>query len=527
MIILTDDAGYTDPGCYGGEIDTPNLDRLARNGLRFSNFYTNGRCSPTRASIMTGRDSAHAGFAAGTLGGWKCELPNPPYRARLAAELPTIAELLKSAGYRTFMAGKWHLGGSLMKGDPTQQSIWKKTHPGWELTQEEIDADFNALPTQRGFDHFFGMIEGGGNFFLLPGGKHTYLDGNQTAKLRYERTYTIESAEPRKDARPFVHQGKTTKAFFDTDGLTDWVVDSLKGREGDEPFFMYLAYRAPHLPLQAPKELVDKYKSRYADLKQVEEARIRGLIREKLFPADAPVKTRFHDEPPVTGEIGRNSKQHLLAVHAAMMEGIDQNVGRIVHALEESGQLENTLIFFLSDNGAASHAGDLMNKPYHGVKALMWEGGTKTHCIAHWPAKISTGGITDSIGWVGDFLPTLLEAAGAKPSVKFDGRSLMPALAGESMPPPEHLFFNDRGQQSVIWQGRWKLLIEPGWFIHTSRKAGTVLELYDLHKDPAETRNLASQHAEIVRKLSEACAVWQKQCGIIDYAEILKGNPQH
>ncbi len=125
MIILTDDAGYTDPGCYGGEIDTPNIDRLARNGLRFSNFYTNGRCSPTRASIMTGRDSAHAGFAAGTLGGWKCELPMPPYRARLAAELPTIAELLKTAGYRTFMAGKWHLGGSLMKGNPTQHNMRK------------------------------------------------------------------------------------------------------------------------------------------------------------------------------------------------------------------------------------------------------------------------------------------------------------------------------------------------------------------------------------------------------------------
>jgi len=166
IIIMTDDSGYSDLGCYGGEIDTPNLDRMAGNGLRFRNFYNNGRCSPTRASLLTGRDSAHAGFGAGTLGGWNREMKEPAYRARLPYDLPTIAELLQASGYQTMMTGKWHLGGSQMKGSKGWQDWWKKQHPGWELTEAEIEADFNALPPQRGQDGHDGGREGRGR----PGG---------------------------------------------------------------------------------------------------------------------------------------------------------------------------------------------------------------------------------------------------------------------------------------------------------------------------------------------------------------------
>jgi arylsulfatase A-like enzyme len=534
MVILTDDSGYTDLGCYGGEIDTPNLDRLARNGLRFSNFYTNGRCSPTRASLLTGRDSAHAGFAAGTLGGWRRESPLPSYRARLSAEIPTLAELLKGCGYQTMMAGKWHLGGSTMRENPAEQAIWKRLHPGWELTQEEIDADWNAMPSQRGFDRFFGMIEGETDFFFLPEDRHDYLEGNDPAELWFDQTYTIETSEPRKFAKPFKHQGKTAQAFYDTDGLTDRVVEMLREADANRPFFMYVAYRAPHLPLHAPKELVDKYLPRYADAGQVEKNRIEGLIRQGLFPDGAPYSMRFQNEPPGSGE--RHSFQHQLAVHAAMMEDVDRNVGRLMRSLEESGQLDNTLILYLSDNGAAHHVGHLLNKPYNGVKALMWEGGTKTHCIAHWPAKIKPGSITHTTGWVGDFLPTALELAGAeyppewngKPTAApLDGRSIVPALLGKEMPPPEALFFNDRGQQSVIYQGRWKLLIEPGWYPQTSKVSGVAYELYDLQNDPAETKNLASQFPEMVQKLAAECEAWQKRCGMVDYGEILEANPNH
>lgn len=521
MIIMTDDSGYTDLGCYGGEIDTPNIDALARNGMRFRNFYNNGRCSPTRASLLTGRDSAYAGFGAGTLGGWKREVKMPAYRARLSADIPTIAEVLKISGYQTMMVGKWHLGGSLVKENPADQMKWKRMHPGWELTQEELDADFNALPPQRGFDRFFGMVEGETDFFFLPGDEQDYRDGNQPAALSFDKTYTIETAELRKKTKPFVHQGKTAAAFYDTDGVTDRAIEMIRQAQKDAPFFMYVAYRAPHLPLQAPKELVDKYRPRYADLKKVETNRVAGLIREKLLPE---------------GTAYRPGKQKTdaasLAVHAAMIEKVDENVGRIVKTLEEQGRLNNTLIIYLSDNGAAGDIGQLFNRPYEGCKALLWEGGTKTHCIAHWPDRIKAGSITDTFGWVGDFLPTSLALAGGtypaefngKKTAAIEGRSILPALLGEEMPPPEYLFSNDRGQQGVIYQGRWKLLINPGWYAQTSAVPGPVYELYDLQLDPAETKNLTAQNPERVKQLAEACAAWQKRCGIVDFSEILKIN---
>ena len=521
MIILTDDSGYTDIGSYGGEIDTPNIDALARNGMRFRNFYTNGRCSPTRASLLTGRDSAYAGFAAGALGEWRREIQQPAYRSRLSADIPTIAEVLRATGYQTMMVGKWHLGGSLMKNRPGMQPWWKRTHPNWGLTQAEIDADFNALPPQRGFDRFFGMVEGQAPFFFLPGDRQNYLSGNKSAVLDFNRTYTIESYEPSEFEGQFIHQGKTAEAFYDTDGVTDRALEMLRESNRDSPFFMYVAYRAPHAPLQAPKDLVDKYRPRYADLKKVEADRVAGLIREQLFPKGAAHRESRNWPDPTA-----------LAIHAAMMETIDENVGRIIQTLETLGLFDNTLIFYLSDNGASTLTGDLFNTPYYGVKALMWEGGTKTHTIAHWPARIKAGSISDTMGWVGDLLPTSLALAGGtyplefngKKTAKIDGRNILPALFGEEMPPPEYLFSNDRGQQGVIYQGRWKLLIEPGWYVHTIAAPGIAYELYDLQNDPAETKNLAEKFPDIVQKLSAESAAWQQRCEILDYSKILETN---
>lgn len=531
IIMLTDDSGYSDLGCYGGEIDTPNIDRLARNGLRFRNFYNNGRCSPTRASLMTGRDSAYAGFGAGTLGGWNREMKQPAYRARLSYDLPTIGEVMKAAGYHTMMTGKWHLGGSLMKNEPNRQAWWKKTHPGWELTKEEIEADFNALPSQRGFDDFFGLIEGETHQFFTADDKHEYLEGNEYATLKMDREYNMHCFYKHKDRYPYTpNHGKTAKAFYGTDGMTDRAIEMIRDASaGDQPFFMYMAYRAPHLPLQAPQELVDKYLSRYADLPKVEMDRVAGLVREGLWAEGTPFRKYFVPARKMPPE---KMKEYQLraALHAAMVEKVDENVGKVFQTLETLGELDNTLIIYLSDNGAASHLGDLMNVPYYGCKALMWEGGTKTHCIAHWPKVITPGTITESMGWVGDFLPTCLELAGGTYPSEFrgtktaplDGRSLLPVLKGEAMEPPEYLFSNDKGQQGVIYKGRWKLLIEPGWYVQTSRKPGIEYELYDLAIDPAEKTNLASQKPELVQQLAKACDEWQARCGIKDYGEMLK-----
>lgn len=545
VIILSDDSGYSDLGCYGGEIETPNLDALGRGGIRFRHFYNNGRCSPTRASLMTGRASAQVGFGAGTLAGWGRELPEPAYRARLSAQVPTLPELLRDAGYRTLMAGKWHLGGSLMKTNSAGQEGWKRTHPGWELTPDEIEADFNAWPTQRGFDEFFGIIEGEEHQFLIPpsaspkgGGPetltgHSYYENEQRAKLEPQRVYSMRcyAENPR---RNHPGDGTTGPAWYAADGTTDKAIGMIR-RAVDEQktFFLYLSYQSPHLPLEAPAELVAKYAGRYQDLAETGAARVRGLVREGLLPADAPVERAFARRTK-----GRSDKDEELriraAIHAAMMDSLDQNVGRVVQCLKDAGQFENTLIVYLSDNGAAAHAGALMNQPYRGCKALLWEGGPKTAFIAHWPGHIKPGSLSDTVGWVGDLLPTCLSVAGATYPAQFrgasiaapDGLDLLPALIGDGMPPREYLFFNDKGQQSVIFQGRWKLLINPGWYRATSARPQAVRELYDLATDPVETRDLAGEKPDLVRQLAEACDAWQRANGIVEYGQLLETHPK-
>ncbi|MGZ0655286.1 sulfatase-like hydrolase/transferase [Coraliomargarita sp. W4R72] len=529
IIIMTDDSGYSDLGCYGGEIETPNLDRMAANGLRFRNFYNNGRCSPTRASLMTGRDAAHAGFAAGTLGGWRLEVNQAAYRGRLPYDLPTIAEVMKASGYQTMMTGKWHLGGSLMKQERAKQNLWKKLHPSWELTQAEIEGDFNALPAQRGFDQFFGLIEGETHQFFIPSDRHQYLEGNQPATLKYQQVYDMHCYSGMNRHSSGNH-GRTAKAFYGTDGMTDRAIEMIEHAVAQpDPFFLYMAYRAPHLPLQAPQELVDKYLPYYADLGEVEAARLHGLTHQGLWEEGTAYRESFTVAKPLTEENQRDY-QLRAAVHAAMMEKVDDNIGKVLQTLNRVNVLNNTVIIYLSDNGAASHLGALMNVPYYGTKAQLWEGGTKTHCIVHWPDLIQAGAITDSIGWVGDLLPTCLDIAGGTYPTEFrgsktaplDGRSLLPIFKGEQMVAPNYLFSNDQGQQAVIYQGRWKLLIEPGWYVHSSKRPGTAYELYDLGTDPAEKKNLAKQYPEMVMRLARVCEEWQAQNGIVDYAEILK-----
>ncbi|TWU59214.1 Arylsulfatase [Rubripirellula tenax] len=530
VIIMSDDSGYTDLGCYGGEIDTPNLDALAAQGMRLSNFYSNGRCSPTRASLMSGLECAKVGFGGGSLGDWPREMPYPAHRGRLPYEIPLLPELLKVAGYHTMMSGKWHLGGSLMKDSSVRQDEWKKTHEGWELTDAEIQSDFNALPSQRGFDEYFGLYGAQDDFFALPGQPHRIMDGNKPAKLDYSQSYAMHCYVDKPGGRSSKNHGKTGKAFYDTDGVTDRAIEMIEGASGTDkpPFLMYVAYRAPHKPLQAPEELVQKYLPRFQELTKVASNRAAGLKANGLFPQSAEAHRRWI--PNVTDKAFRLQ----LAIHAAMMEKVDENVGRVIDALKASGEFDSSLIIYLSDNGCASHVDGFMNTPYVGSKALVWEGGTKTHFMAVWPDHIKPGSISNNQSWVGDVAPTCLEVAGVEYPDSFrgqqlrglDGRSMLKTLMGETMAPMEALFFNDKGQQSVIYQGRWKLLIEPGWYLQTVKATGIAYELYDLEKDPAETKNLADSDLAMVQRLAKMCETWKQDSGIVDYAEIIKVRPK-
>jgi len=546
ILIMTDDSGYSDLGCYGGEIPTPNIDALAREGMRFSRFYTNARCSPTRASLLTGRDCAHGGFAAGTLGGWKRELNRPAYRARLNQQIPTLAELLKGAGYHTLMSGKWHLGGGIIERGKPSERQWHNSHPehqGWELTDEEIQAEYNGLPLQRGFDRFFGLLPGETHFFVTDPTNHPYTEGNERAVLDLSRTYTLDCHFTKNEGYPYVAEnGRTMNAWYSTDGCTDKALEMIEEvRAADpvtdsgqaRPFFLYLPYQAPHHPLQAPKKAVDKYMRLYeaADIQALQDKRVGRLVEEGLLPSGTGYMSRASENPFAATPRKRQNYIRTLAIHAAMTEIVDRNVGRIIAQLKAMGEYDNTVIFYLSDNGAAGGSlGILGNTPYRGCKALLWEGGSLTHMIARWPGIVPADSVSHSVGWVGDFVPTCLEIAGCDYPSEFkgnaldsiEGRSLMAALRGRKMPPPEYLFWNDMGQQSVLYQGRWKLIIEGGWYVHTSKEPGLALELYDLENDPTELTNVADGHPQLVAQLQRECDAWRKRCGIVPQDEYLR-----
>ena len=220
VVILSDDSGYTDLGSFGGEIDTPNIDQLANEGVRLSDFYSNARCSPTRATLLTGVDAAKVGFGGGVVGDWVRELPFKAHRGRLSYEQPLISELLAGNGYQTLMVGKWHLGGSYIKEHPKQLTpYWNKTHSGMTLTQEEMEQDYLALPPQRGFQKSFVFHGAQGNLFYSPEEKHEYYEDNQKAVLKYDYNYNMHcyfhNAYTKK--RYGGCHGKQEKAFYATD----------------------------------------------------------------------------------------------------------------------------------------------------------------------------------------------------------------------------------------------------------------------------------------------------------------------
>lgn len=537
VVILSDDAGYSDLGAFGGEIDTPNLDELAQSGMRFSQFYSNARCSPTRASLLTGVDAAHVGFGGGVVGDWVRELPFSAHRGRISYEQPLISELLASNGYETMMAGKWHLGGSYIKRNPEKLApLWEKTHTAMKLTPEEMELDYLALPPQRGFQKSFVFAGAQGNLFYTPEDDHPYYEGNDRATLEYSQDYDMYcyAKSPAEKSRYGACHGKSQKAFYATDGMTDRAVEMIKdAAKTPSPFFLYAAFRAPHKPLQAPTELVEKYLARYQDLQKMVDERYEGLVKSGLFPKGAESKSAKHVLKGLSDK-KVDELRLIAAVHAAMMEKIDENVGKIVRQLKASGEYDNTLILYFSDNGSAAHTDGLMNVPYRGVKALLWEGGARTHAIASWPGVIPQNTVSDNLVWVGDIAPTLLDITQTpfpktfhgKTPRKPDGRSVFTTLKGEDQSPPEAIFFNDKGQQSIVYQGRWKLLIEPGWYLQTLEAPGTAYELYDLHTDPAETNNIAKLHPKLVKRLTAMSERWKSENSIVDYSKIIQLKPR-
>jgi arylsulfatase A-like enzyme len=495
VVILADDLGWSDLGAYGGEIETPNLDALARGGVRFSQFYNTARCCPTRAALLTGlyQHQAGVGHMVGNDG-------IPSYQGFLNERCVTLAEVLRPAGYTTLMTGKWHVGSA----------------PG-------------QWPLDRGFDRFWGTPSGGGVYF------------KDTLQIRTE-VFFVDGArkvDPPDDL--YVTDTFTDRAL----GFVEEAVTKTK-----KPFFLYLAHIAPHWPLQAKPADIAKYAGRYdAGWDAVRERRFArqkemGVIaRDAVLSPRDPQAKAWKDISPEA----RNELAHRMEIYAAQVDCIDQNLGRLVAKLKALGQFENTLILFLSDNGCSAEGGpggfsrgiegapigtgksyasaglewaNASDTPFRKFKIATHEGGIATPLIAHWPAGIAAKNeVRHHVGHVIDLMPTLVELSGAtypkqhggREILAPEGRSLVPALTGGRGSDARALFWEHQGNKAVR-QGDWKAVAEGrgAW------------ELYDLRNDRSEMRDLAKQNPAKLRELAALWKEWAARCGVWEWDELQK-----
>lgn len=492
IVILADDMGYSDLGCYGGEIETPRLDALAANGVRFASFYNASRCCPSRASLLTGLYSHQAG-----VGSMIEDRGLPAYQGKLNRNCVTIAEALKNQGYATFMVGKWHVGGD----------------------------DFSVPPWERGFDHSL-SAKTGGFYYGGKKGKNglspLWLDGRNLP-----------------DECPELPDG-----WYSTDLFTDYSIRYIdQALDEKKPFLLYLAHTAPHFPLQAPESVVAKYRGKYmAGWDKLREDRYRrqialGLI-DPSWPLSPASETSLKDgEVPAWGSLDEAAKRRsdrIMALYAACVDRIDQSVGRIVDELKKRDALDNTLIIFLSDNGGSGEGpmlgklaeaprgekafcgfawARLENTPFRYHKHFSHEGGIATPFILHWPRGFSQrGSIVRDKAHIIDIMPTLLEAAGAaypkemggEKITPMEGKSLMPALAGKPMPQRGALFW-EHNENAAIREGDWKLV----------RTSHGPWELYKMDADRTELHNLAAAKPELVSELESKWNAWAARAGVL------------
>ncbi len=503
VLIMVDDMGFSDLGCYGSEINTPNIDKLAAEGVRFARFYNASRCCPTRASLMTGLHPHLTGIGhmtnppppKETFHDYGEEFPN--YRGFLNRNCVTIAEALKPAGYATLMTGKWHLGYNA-------QDRW---------------------PLQRGFEKFYGSISGATRYFTPEAPRHIQFGNGGAVELK----------------------STTDRAYYTTDAFTDHAIQFINEEKqgADRPFFLYLAYTAPHWPHQAHEEDIAKYTGKYMlGWDKLREQRYKRQIELGLVKPDWKLSMRDKSAPAWdTVEPAKQKEMaHRMAVYAAMIDRVDWNVGKVVSALEKNGQLDNTLIMFLSDNGACFEGPPLgrhntlnikerneqsninygawataSSTPFRFYKHFTHEGGAATPFIMRWGNRIKPqSGWYQSPAQVIDIMPTLLELSGAKYPTTFNGNAIHP-LRGVSLAPafdgkPLHRtapLFSEHEGKAFIMDGDWKL-VGRGVAAQTGINTDSW-ELYNLADDRTEQNNLKTANPERVERMQNQWAEWSKE----------------
>ncbi len=528
ILILADDMGYSDIGCYGGEINTPVLDQLAANGLRFTQFYNGARCCPSRASLLTGLYPQQAG-----IGHMEYDRGTPAFRGDLSSNAVTIAEALKGAGYSTYMSGKWHI---------TPYVIENPDKSNW--------------PKQRGFDKFYGMISGAGSHY-------------DPRSLAEDNEYV-----------------PPTEDFYTTTAFTDYAVKCINENNGENPFFLYLSYPAAHWPMQAPTEAIAKYKGQYdKGWDEIRKARFErmkkmGLVNSdwELTPRDSFVQPWSEAVPDKEWELAN------METYAAMTTLMDAGIGQIVDALKSKGQLENTIIFYLQDNGACAEELDWIknhpnskdvvalapdevqtemipfssrdgkpvklmkegwpgppdgytayglnwanasNTPFREYKHWVHEGGIATPLIVHWPTKIKKGGeFRKNPTHLIDIMATCIDLGGKAYPANYNGNTILP-MEGKSLVPlmegrdleREAIFWEHEGNRAVR-MGKWKLISKASknnsyiWD-KTDELELANWELFDMEKDRTEMRDIAAINPELVKKMAEMWLEWGKRTAIV------------
>ncbi|MBK7133008.1 MAG: arylsulfatase [Bacteroidales bacterium] len=495
ILIMADDMGYSDIGCFGSEIKTPNLDRLAEKGVRITQFYNASRCCPTRASLLTGLYQHQTG-----VGDMVNDLGYPSYQGYLNSECVTLAEAMKLNGYNTYMSGKWHVGGK------------PEVHP-----------------LKRGFDRYFGLIDGAGSYYK---------------PIAYRQNMApVRWMLDNKDFYP------PDTGFYFTDAIAGYAISFLKEeKENGKPFFLYLPFTAPHWPLHALPEDIEKYRGKYMKgWDAIRKDRYQRMIKMgildssvNLSPKDAasPEWESLSQEEKVAWDLR-------MAVYAAMIDRMDQNIGRIVNYLTQENQIENTLIVFLADNGgchentrtqksflkANGETGtedsfdaieipwaNVSNTPFRMFKHWVHEGGIASPFIACLPGTVSEGKIVAQTGHIIDIMPTFIELAGGKYPESFngikiqsmEGVSLMPLLKGKKLNRSNPLFWEHEGNRAIR-DGDWKLVSA----YDNSAKKFKQWELYNLAKDRTELNDLSISESERTRKMIGEYEKWANRVGVI------------
>ena len=485
VLIMADDMGYSDLGCYGSEIPTPNLDKLASKGVRFTQFYNAARCCPTRASLMTGLFQHQAGI------GHMTKEPGNTisydygvygYRGELNRNCATLAEVLKSAGYHTYMAGKWHLG----SGNP------------------------DLYPRQRGFDRYYGLLAGASSYLDPVKPRGIWLDNEPIEKV--------------------------SQPFYTTDAFTDHAIEFLGEQKDQQPFFLYLAFTSPHWPLHALEKDIEQFRGHYRQgWDALREQRFKKQLKEGIANEHWGISARPEVYPAWAEQdsVKQQEMDYRMAVYAAQIYRMDQNVGKLVSYLEKESKLDNTLLVFLSDNGACQEGGTLgggtlgdinvpakagaisygsvwanaSNTPFKGFKHVSYEGGISTPLIVHLPAGMSNqkGKLIVAPAYLIDIMPTFMEVSGATYPTQVNGQSIQP-IEGKSLMPVltkgvrqlhEYMYWEHENHRAIRF-GKWKAV----------GIIGSPWELYDLEADRTERHNLAANQPDLVKKLDRQWSNW-------------------